>query len=375
MVPRITKEASGPSYSVVQLCRSLRAEGCDASLAVLGSGMLLNKLEFIRQFPIASFPERLGRSPAMRQWLRQIVETGGVDIIHNNSLWMMPNVYSGWATRGTETLLLVSPRGTFSNWALRRSKWTKRLFWSVAQSRAISHTACFHATAEHEYQDIRRAGFSQPVCVIPNGVNIPATIPQPKVNKKLRRLLFLGRIHPVKGIDILLQAWAALCPRLADWVLEVVGPDNDGYLGEMRVLAQSLKLEKVSFRGPLFGQEKVRAYQEAEVFVLPTHSENFGMTIAEAMACGTPVITTQEAPWSDLERRGAGWWIENGVEPLVACLEDALGSSPERLIAMGDQGREWMRQDFSWHESAHKMKTTYQWLLNGGNRPAWVKPN
>ncbi len=375
VVPRITDEASGPSYSVVQLCRALRANGCSASLAILESDTLIGQQEFTRQFPMTGLPERLGRSPAMQQWLRQYVKSGEVDIVHNHSLWMMPNVYAGWATRRTETPLLVSPRGTLSKWALSRSKWRKRAFWSLAQSRAVSHAACFHATAEHEYRDIRHAGFGQPICVVPNGVDIPATISSPIVSKTRRRLLFLGRIHPVKGIDILLQAWAAIYSRFVDWELEIVGPDCDGYMGEMLALAQSLQLERVFFRGSLFGTEKIRAYQEADIYVLPTHSENFGMTIAESLAAGTPTIVSYGAPGSGLNVRKAGWWIENGVDALVACLECALESSPDQLAVMGDHGREWMRHDFSWHDIAHKMKVTYQWLHSGGERPAWVKNN
>jgi len=373
IVPRINDEASGPSYSVVQLCRALREDGCDTTLAVIDAEPSKLMPGFVKTFAGEGFPRKLGRSPEMLHWLRTAVNDGGVDVIHNHSLWMMPNVYPGWSTRGTNTPLVVSPRGTFSKWALNRSKWVKKAFWHTVQSHAIKHASCFHATADHEYRDIRRAGFKQPVCVIPNGVDIPIITKQPKENKELRKLLFLGRIHPVKGVDILLRAWAALYPRFSDWELEIVGPDNDGYMRDMIELTRTLKLQRVSFRGPLFNQDKVRAYQEAELYVLPSHSENFGMTVAESMASGTPAIATRGTPWSGLEHHGAGWWIDVGVPPLVACLEEALKYPSGKLAEMGVIGRKWMLQEYSWGKVASMMNGTYRWLLNGGEMPVWVK--
>jgi glycosyltransferase involved in cell wall biosynthesis len=243
----------------------------------------------------------------------------------------------------------------------------------AGQSKAIKHAACFHATAEHEFQDIRRAGFNQPVCVIPNGVGISRQNSTPLNSDGRRRLLFLGRIHPVKGIDVLLRAWAAVYANFSGWDLEIVGSDSGGYLAELQGLALSLKLERVTFNGPLFGQDKTRCFEKADLYVLPSHSENFGMTVAEAMAAGTPVITTHCTPWSGLEVHGAGWWIESGLDSLVACLEQAMESPSENLALMGKQGRQWMEQEFSWSEAAHKMEQTYQWLTLGGDKPTWVK--
>ena len=117
-----------------------------------------------------------------------------------------------------------------------------------------------------------------------------------KPQDRRRQLFFLGRIHPIKGINNLLRAWQVVEHRFPDWDLLIVGPDNAGYMDEMQALAAHLRLERVAFGGPLYGEEKLRAYQAASLFVLPTHSENFGMTVAEALAAGTPAIVTQGAP-------------------------------------------------------------------------------
>lgn len=371
VVPAITEEASGPSYSVVRLCESLIETGMDVQLAALDWSSAPVRLPYLRTFPLGIGPRRLGVSPSMRRWLEAESDSGRVDLIHNHSLWMMPNVYSGRACRMGHCRLVVSPRGTLSAWAMAQSALQKKIFWHLLQAQALRETVCFHATAESEFEDIRRLGFRQPVCILPNGINVPPLAETPKGGR--RQLLFLGRIHPVKGVDILLHAWRAVEQRFPDWNLLIAGPDNGGYLTSMQTLAAELRLERVTFPGALFGKEKLRAYRDTSLFVLPTHSENFGMTVAEALAAGTPAIVSKGAPWEGLNEKGAGWWIDIGVDSLVACLEQALASPPRHLTEMGQAGREWMLRDYSWERIGARFSAIYQWLLKGGETPPWVR--
>lgn len=371
VVPAITEEASGPSYSVVCMCKSLIGTGVDVRLATLDWSSVPVSLPYLKTFPLGLSPRRLGTSPKMRHWLKQEVTSERVEIIHNHSLWMMPNVYPGNAVRDSRCRLVVSPRGTLSSWALGRSALQKRIFWLLWQAPVLRAAACFHATAESEFEDIRRLGFRQPVCILPNGIDVPPLEEAPKGGR--RQLLFLGRVHPVKGVDVLLRAWQAVERRFPDWDLHIAGPDNGGYLPAMQALAAQLRLERVIFCGGLFGEEKLRAYRVASLFVLPTHSENFGMTVAEALAAGTPAIVSKGAPWMGLETHGAGWWIDIGVDPLIACLEKALRCSSSELEAMGLRGRTWMEKDFSWPRIGQMMDQTYRWVLRGGTPPAWVR--
>lgn len=363
IVPAIAEEASGPSYSVIRLCQSLVEQGQDVTLAVLDWAPLPAPPPFLKTFLLGIGPRRLGRSPWMKRWLAETVQVGTVGVIHNHSLWMMPNVYPGWVAGRHGVPLMVSPRGTLSEWAMQSGSVVKRVFWPLVQKPALTATTCFHATAESEYEDIRRMGFVQPVAIIPNGIDIPDLLPKPLGES--RTLLFLGRIHPIKGINVLLRAWQVVMTRFPDWDLRIVGPDNGGYLAQMRALAAQLRLERVAFPGVLYGEEKLCAYREASLFVLPTHSENFGMTVAEALAAGTPAIVSKGAPWGGLEQQGAGWWIDIGVDPLVACLEEALSRSPESLVEMGQRGRNWMEAEFSWTRVGQQMVETYRWILEG----------
>jgi len=371
VVPAITEEAAGPSYAVPRLCESLIGRGVDVQLAALDWAPMPVSLPYLKTFPLGLGPRRLGVSPRMRRWLEEEAASGQVDLIHNHSLWMMPNVYPGRASRRGRCPLVVSPRGTLSAWALGRSALRKRIFWRILQAPALRAAACFHATAESEYKDIRRLGFRQPVCILPNGIDLPPFAEKPETGRRI--LLFLGRIHPVKGVDLLLRSWQSLEPRFPDWELHVAGPDNGGYLAEMQALAAQLRLERVVFCGPLLGEGKWRAYRAASLFVLPTHSENFGITVAEALAAGTPAIVTKGAPWGGLEKQGAGWWIDIGVDPLVACLEQTLALPAMRLAAMGRAGREWMKSDYSWERIGTQQSLAYRWLLEGGETPPWVR--
>lgn len=363
IVPTIAEEASGPSYSVVRLSEALIAQQQEVTLAALDWGPMVSPLSFLKTFPLGIGPRQLGRSPELRRWLIAETVTGQTDLIHSHGLWTMPNVYPAKACKRGHCSLVISPRGMLSAWALQWSARKKKIFWRLCQESALKAATCFHATAECEYEDIRQLGFKQPVCIVPNGIDVPPNQEKRWGNDK-RRLLFLGRIHPKKGMDILLRAWQAVESRFPDWELQVVGPDNNGYLAEMQELAKRLQLKRVVFTGVLYGEEKLRAYREASLFVLPTYSENFGLTVGEALAVGTPAIVSRGAPWAGLESYGAGWWIEIGVEPLVICLEEALSCSTENLVEMGRRGRSWMEAEFSWGHIGRQMAETYRWLLD-----------
>lgn len=367
-MPDIDKEASGPSYSVVRLCESLIQLAADSRIALVGGE---NHKSYVHSFPKGVGPARLGRSPLMRKWLREQVASGNVDVVHNHSLWMMPNVYPGWATKGTPVPYIVSPRGTLSPWALSSGSKIKRFFWPFVQRPSMAHVTCFHATADAEYEDIRRMGYRQPVAVIPNGIDIPDL--QPRTVTSTRTLLFLGRLHPVKGVDFLLRAWKVLAVEFPDWSLKIVGPDNNDTARSLRALADNLTLPRVEFAGPVYGAEKLNVYQASDLYVLPTHSENFAMTVAEALACGAPVVVSQGAPWSGVLGKGAGWWPEIGEGPLLATLRQAMAIPRRDLALMGQAGRQWMADEFSWGSVAERMLATYSWVLGRGDRPACVR--
>jgi glycosyltransferase involved in cell wall biosynthesis len=245
--------------------------------------------------------------------------------------------------------------------------------WAVCQSRTATQANLLHATSNGELADLRRFRLRQPVAVIPNGVQVPELPPLEPVAGRAKRLLYLGRIHPIKGIANLLHAWHAVEADFAEWELVVAGTDGgDGYLKTMQQEAQTLGLQRVRFPGPVYGTEKAQMYAGASLYVLPTQSENFGMTLAEALAHGVPVIVTTRAPWGEVAEKGCGWWIEFGVEPLVTSLRHALSLSDGELRQRGALGRRWMEEAYSWRNAAVMMERVYRWLIHGGAMPEFV---
>jgi glycosyltransferase involved in cell wall biosynthesis len=294
-----------------------------------------------------------------------------VDIVHNHSLWSMVNVAAGWVVPGRHAKLVTSPRGTLSPWALSRTRQLKRALWPL-QRRALARADLLHATSEVEYQEIRAQGFTAPVAIIPNGVDLPA-LPAGNPASPKRTLLFLGRLHPKKGIDRLLQAWHRLQGTHPEWRLVVAGRGEVAHERDVRELAAALKLQRVEFPGPLYGQEKSQAYFGADLFVLPTHSENFGMVVAEALAHGCPAVVSRGAPWPGLETEGCGWWVSNDVDMLAQTLDAAMQLSPHQLGELGRKGRAWMERDFGWASVAQQMEAAYCWLLNRGHPPETIQ--
>ena len=188
-----------------------------------------------------------------------------------------------------------------------------------------------------------------------------------------RVVLSLGRVHPKKGLARLVRAWSKVEASCPGWRLRIAGPPEAGHDDELRALATALGLTRVFVEGPIYGEAKTIAYRDADVFVLPTLNENFGLTVAEALAAGTPAISTKGAPWSGLDGEGCGWWIDHGVEPLAAALAHAMALPRGALKAMGDKGREWMKLRFSWDRVADDMLDVYLWLARGAEPPPAVR--
>jgi len=186
-------------------------------------------------------------------------------------------------------------------------------------------------------------------------------------------LLFLSRVHPKKGIETLLRAWARVEGQNPDWDLKIVGVGAPEYLDDLSTLVAKLGLSRASLPGPLYGTDKQKVYDEADLFILPTHSENFGLVVAEALASGCPAIVTRGAPWAGLEQHGCGWWIAHSVEEMATTLQDALKRPAAELSEMGTRGRLWMQKEFSWRGISEQMAEAYEWTLHGGRVPTCVR--
>jgi glycosyltransferase involved in cell wall biosynthesis len=296
------------------------------------------------------------------------------DVIHDHGLWLMPNVDAGRAALLARKPFIVAPRGMLAPAALAFSRLKKRVIWALLQGEVVRRAACIHATSEQEHDEIRDFGLKNPIAIIPNGIDVPELENHRTAASDVGRIaLSLGRIHPKKGLDRLVRAWAQVESAHPEWRLRIVGPDELGHASELAALAAELKTERVSIEGSVAGDAKTRAYREADLFVLPTLNENFAITVAEALAAGTPVIATKGAPWHGLASEGSGWWIDHGVDPLAAALANAMVMTRQALQAMGAKGRAWMVRDFSWDRVGRDMLDVYRWLALRGKPPGAVQ--
>src|SRR5437764_1855880 len=258
-------------------------------------------------------------------------------------------------------------------WSLQRSRTRKWIARRLYQDRGIKRAACLVATSEMELQNICRAGFDQPIAIVPNGVDLPARPAQNRRHRESspRTALFLSRLHPKKGLLNLIEAWRQLRPT--DWQLVIVGPDDHNYGREAKAAVCKGKLsEVVHFRGPAWGENRFDHYWSADLFVLPSFSENFGLAVGEALACELPVITTRGLPWQDLVRCDCGWWIEIGVEPLVRALREAVELSDDVRAEMGARGRRLITEKYDWGSAGRRLKKVYDWVLGRSERPEFV---
>ena len=368
-ISSVANLSAGPSYSVTRLCKGLIEKKHALDLLTSQDGTVRNSEPFEISFKQSFFNSRLYHSSEMYKWLKDNALNKKIDILHSHNLWTMPNIYPSVISHKYNIPLFYSPRGTLSKWAFESGSFAKKIFWPLLQRKALDRVFCFHATAYSEYQDIRNNGFSQPVAIIPNGIDMY----QKKYHKSYQKnILFLGRIHKKKGLDVLIKSWALVEKKFPEWKLIIAGPDNQGYLNFVKILASDLGLKRISFVGELIGERKYQAYGEANIFVLPTYSENFAMTVAEALMMGTPAIVSKGAPWEGLIKNKSGWWIDIGVDSLVQCFNEVLKLDRNTLIEMGNNGAKWMEKDFSWSEIIRMMIKAYEWSLDRAEKPDFV---
>lgn len=373
VISSMGEESSGVQSYLWGVCNALEKAGVNTTLYTCGIVRGMDRRFGLRTYPRLMFPmDSLARSPGLKKALCE--EVKNYDVIQSNGLWQLPNVYPAVAVRGRSVKLVTMPHGTLSKWALARSRWKKRLFGWLGQTTALARTDMFIATCPKEATEIRECGYCQPIAIVPIGMDIVSVRPKQAENiygqKRVRKVGFIGRIHRVKGIENLVKAWKHVEQDSA-WELEIAGPDG-GAKKELESMILNEGINHVYFVGELHGEGKYEFLRDLDICVLPSYTENFGITVAEALACEIPVIASKGTPWDGLVKERCGWWIDIGVEPLIVCLREAMKLSDDERMEMGRRGRNWIERDFSWASAANKMISAYSWLLHGGNRPNHV---
>ncbi|SOB99930.1 glycosyltransferase involved in cell wall bisynthesis [Rhodobacter sp. JA431] len=299
-------------------------------------------------------PSNFGFTPALGKALMNFAP----DLLHLHGIWMYSSAIAAtWAER-TKRPLVISPHGMLAPAALSYSKRRKRVVRALYQDRCFANAAGYHATSAAEARDIRTFCGDVSVAVVPNGVE-DTSVTLPDLATRAHKVIAIGRLHPVKGYDRLLQAWAQVEAHFPGWQLEIAGPDPDGYGKFLRKLIEDLKLQRASIGTAKYGEARDLAIADARLFALPSLTENFALTVPEALLCATPVLASTGAPWAELPQRGCGWWVDPTPDALAEALHAALSLPEKQLAQMGKSGRDWARSAFGWDHIAQDMVGFY----------------
>lgn len=286
------------------------------------------------------------------------------DIVHVNCCWVPDCAAVQRIAQKRGYKVVLTPHGMLEPWIIKRHYWTRKVpaLW-LYQKAAVQRADCVQATAESERDNLLKLGYNSNIKVVRLGIDAES-IEMKRSWKKSRQILFLSRVHVKKGINFLIEAAAELRSELQGYKILVAGEGDTDYVAEMkRMIADNGLLDIVQLIGGVYGDEKWRLFQTSDFFVLPTHSENFGLAIAESLASGTPVITTVGTPWNDLNSSNSGAWIEIGTQPLVETLRRFLSLSDEDLETMGKNGRKLIETKYSAKVMAEEMMEVYQSIV------------
>ena len=289
-------------------------------------------------------------------------------IIDIQGLWSSTSIFNLIYYYLTKTPYIVTPRGMLERWALKQSYFKKKLFYFFIEKYHLKNASFLRATSELEALTFMKLGFKKnKILNIPNSIKIPQFKIKLKKRNNQKRLLFLSRLHPKKGLVELLNAWKKIQNTHLDWELLICGFNENNYKKEILNKIKNLNLQRVFLKDFVTGKQKEKTYYSSDLFILPSHSENFGLSIAEALSYQLPVITTTNTPWKKLEKYKCGWCIKLNDEIIARTLEKAFIMSRKERLSMGKRGRNWMIKDFSDHSIGLRMQSVYKKILKNNS--------
>ncbi len=361
IIPSVRKSDGGPARSSQGLVAALNEAGVEAMLVSCHIG----DSAWIPGVNRFAAPTKIG-CYEKRRLLKQTILDFNPDIIHLHAIWLPEIHFAASLARQYHIPYVQAPRGMIQPWALKQKWLKKKIAWWLYQRLDFRRSSAFHVTSASEGEQVRKLGCRQSIIQLPNGVNVPDEIPVWQRDASCPRVLYVGRMHPSKGLRLLVEAWGK--KKMNGWKCELVYETHDEYEAqfekEIKERVQALNLDDdFVFTGPLSDKEKWLAYRRADLFVSPSYSENFGITVVEALYAGVPVITTKGTPWQELETIGCGKWIEIGADSLAAALDEIMSFPKEKRDEMGVCGRRLVEEKYLWPSIAKQMVEQYRAII------------
>ena len=408
LVGSVSREAGGLFQSVRGLAKAVASANATAS--VFGISDEKSAVDSLEWQPLSVHAFR----PRFRSWgysnqLLPALLRADLDILSTHGLWKYCSVASHQWHRRTGRPYIVHPHGMLERWALQNAKWKKQIAALLYENTHLRDAACLRALCEAEAQSIRAYGMRNPICIIPNGVDLPdlvessaleaETLPFQKFAQGRKVLLYLGRLHPKKNVANLVRAWKQTLeshPSAAkNWILAIAGWGKYGYESELKRLARDLGFsvpsarsqtsevsgqwsvvsgqQSLVFVGAQFGAEKNACYRACDAFILPSLSEGLPMAVLEAWAHAKPVLMTPECNLPEGFAAGAALQVGTTPEQIAAGLKQLAEMSDDDRRAMGACGRTLVATKFSWPQIGEQMRSVYDWMLGSGPTPQTVR--
>lgn len=373
----LSLERGGSTKVVLGLAESLAQKGVEISIfSPIEKNNQALSVSYIPGVNIRFFPSGIfskfwtSYSLPLRKALMQ--EVFNFDLIHIHEIWHYPHFSAYKACKFWEKPYIVTIHGALEPWCLNHKKLKKKFYWHVIQRKILQEASGLHAITREEVKNIKKLVNNHKIFLIPNGINVEEFKNPPEKEyieylypelKGKKIILFMGRIHPIKGLDLLAKSFGLVLKKRRDVQLVIAGPDSYGYKTKiMRELENSNAIAYTTFTGFLKGKEKLAILNRADIFVLPSYSEGFPISVLEAMVCELPVVITKQCNFYEIEEKGAGKVINISEDELSKVLVELL-DNPELCKEMGKRGKKLVMEKYTWSKVADKMITTYEEIL------------
>lgn len=315
----------------------------------------------------------------------RFLKTANPDVVHSHGIWNYASYAAYRWRRSSKGIHVITPQGMLEPWARSHRAFKKSVAWRLFEQNHFGTASCINVNSEQEMENLRELGIQGPVCVVPNGVSIPAIAPPGEGEARAiwadawpedrKVLLYLSRVHPKKGLIPLLRAWskAQSLSRSHGWSLAIVGWDEDGFGKEINREIRNLDIQdSVVWFGPAFGECKSTAFRQATAYILPSFSEGFPMTVLEAWSYGLPVLMTPECNMTFGYEVGAATKILPTENSIFEALLNLFKADQFMLKAQGEIGRKMVEDSFSWRQASIDLLRVYAWCLGKDDKPDFV---